>query len=166
MHVPLSFFLIRFVIVHVLHPYSSIIKSAAWKKPRPHKGAKSLKKCWLTDYSLRKWRLCIDSCILSLRYVLLHNCNNYWSITIGHTTSNDIIRQSQVVNLYKTDDSKADTPSIPGVSVSVRLDLRMSSWWWVVLLRSLSGKYSWERYGTPYPPSYWLNSTTNVLLGE
>ena len=36
----------------------------------------------------------------------------------------------------------------------------------VALLRSLSGKYPWERYEPPYPPSYGLNSTTNVLLGE
>ena len=36
----------------------------------------------------------------------------------------------------------------------------------VALLRSLSGKYPWERYETPYPPSYGLNSTTTVLLGE
>ena len=34
------------------------------------------------------------------------------------------------------------------------------------LLRSLSGKYPWERYELPYPPSYGLNSTTTVLLGE
>ena len=33
-------------------------------------------------------------------------------------------------------------------------------------LRSLSGKYPWERYEPPYPPSYGLNSTTTVLLGE
>ena len=33
------------------------------------------------------------------------------------------------------------------------------------LLRSLSGKYPWERYEPPYPPSYGLNSTTTVLLG-
>ena len=32
--------------------------------------------------------------------------------------------------------------------------------------RSLSGKYPWERYEPPYPPSYGLNSTTIVLLGE
>ena len=36
----------------------------------------------------------------------------------------------------------------------------------VTLLRSLSGKYPWERYEPPYPPSYGLNSTTTVLLGE
>ena len=36
----------------------------------------------------------------------------------------------------------------------------------VTLLRSLSGKYPWERYEPPYPPSYGLNSTTAVLLGE
>ena len=36
----------------------------------------------------------------------------------------------------------------------------------VALLRSLAGKYSWERYEPPYPPSYGLNSTTTVLLGE
>ena len=36
----------------------------------------------------------------------------------------------------------------------------------VALLRSLSGKYPWERYEPPYPPSYGLNSTTSVLLGE
>ena len=35
-----------------------------------------------------------------------------------------------------------------------------------VLLHSLSGKYPWERYEPPYPPSYGLNSTTTVLLGE
>ena len=34
------------------------------------------------------------------------------------------------------------------------------------LLRSLSGKYPWEKYEPPYPPSYGLNSTTTVLLGE
>ena len=34
------------------------------------------------------------------------------------------------------------------------------------LLCSLSGKYPWERYEPPYPPSYGLNSTTTVLLGE
>ena len=26
-----------------------------------------------------------------------------------------------------------------------------------MLLRSLSGKYTLERYEPPYPPSYWLN---------
>ena len=36
----------------------------------------------------------------------------------------------------------------------------------VALLRSLLGKYPWERYEPPYPPSYGLNSTTTVLLGE
>ena len=36
----------------------------------------------------------------------------------------------------------------------------------VALLRSLSGKYPWERYEPPYPPSCGLNSTTTVLLGE
>ena len=36
----------------------------------------------------------------------------------------------------------------------------------VALLRSLSGKYPWERYEPPYPPSYGLNSTTTVPLGE
>ena len=36
----------------------------------------------------------------------------------------------------------------------------------VTLLRSLSGKYPWERYEPPSPPSYGLNSTTTVLLGE
>ena len=36
----------------------------------------------------------------------------------------------------------------------------------VALLRSLSGKYPWERYEPPYPPSYRLNSTTTVLFGE
>ena len=36
----------------------------------------------------------------------------------------------------------------------------------VALLRSLSGKYPWERYEPPYPSSYGLNSTTTVLLGE
>ena len=36
----------------------------------------------------------------------------------------------------------------------------------VTLLRSLSGKYLWERYEPPYPPSYGLNSTTTNLLGE
>ena len=30
----------------------------------------------------------------------------------------------------------------------------------VALLCSLSGKYPWERYEPPYPPSYGLNSTT------
>ena len=29
--------------------------------------------------------------------------------------------------------------------------------------QSLSGKYPWERYEPPYPPSYGLNSTTTVL---
>ena len=33
----------------------------------------------------------------------------------------------------------------------------------VMLLRLLSGKYSYERYEPPYPPSYGLNSTTTVL---
>ena len=33
----------------------------------------------------------------------------------------------------------------------------------VALLRSLSGKYPWERYEPPDPPSYGLNSTTTVL---
>ena len=36
----------------------------------------------------------------------------------------------------------------------------------VALLRSLSGKYPWERYEHLYLPSYGLNSTTTVLLGE
>ena len=34
----------------------------------------------------------------------------------------------------------------------------------LALLRSLSGKYPWERYEPPYPSSYGLNST--VLLEE
>ena len=34
----------------------------------------------------------------------------------------------------------------------------------VALLRSLSDKYSWERYEPPYPPSYGLNSIIAVLL--
>ena len=34
----------------------------------------------------------------------------------------------------------------------------------VALLRSLSGKYPWERQEPTYPPSYGLNSTTTVLL--
>ena len=33
----------------------------------------------------------------------------------------------------------------------------------VALLRPLSGKYSWERYESSYPPSYGLNSTTTAL---
>ena len=36
----------------------------------------------------------------------------------------------------------------------------------VALLRSLSGKYSWKLYETPYPISYGLNSTTSVFQGE
>ena len=36
----------------------------------------------------------------------------------------------------------------------------------VFQLRSLSGKYPWERYEPPYPPSYGLNSTSTVILGE
>ena len=36
----------------------------------------------------------------------------------------------------------------------------------VALSCSLSGKYPWERYEPPYPPSYGSNSTTTVLLGE
>ena len=36
----------------------------------------------------------------------------------------------------------------------------------VVLLRSLSDKYHGERYEPSYPPSYGINSTTTVLLGE
>ena len=36
----------------------------------------------------------------------------------------------------------------------------------VALLYSLLGKYPWKRYEPPYPPSYGLNSTTTVLLGE
>ena len=36
----------------------------------------------------------------------------------------------------------------------------------VVLLRSLLGKYPWERYEPPYPPSCGLNSTTTILLGK
>ena len=35
----------------------------------------------------------------------------------------------------------------------------------VVLLRSLSDKYSWERYEPPHIPSYRLNSFAVVLLG-
>ena len=35
-----------------------------------------------------------------------------------------------------------------------------------MLLRSLSGKYPWERYEPSYPPGYGLNSTTTVLLGK
>ena len=34
----------------------------------------------------------------------------------------------------------------------------------VALLRSLLGKYPWEKYEPSYPPSYGLNSTTTVLL--
>ena len=29
-----------------------------------------------------------------------------------------------------------------------------------------TGKYSWEMYEPPYPPSYGLNSDTTLLLGE
>ena len=36
----------------------------------------------------------------------------------------------------------------------------------IALLRSLLGKYPWERYEPPYPPTYGLNSTTNVVLEE
>ena len=36
----------------------------------------------------------------------------------------------------------------------------------VAPLRSLSGKYPWERYEPPYPASYGLNSTTTVFLRE
>ncbi len=36
----------------------------------------------------------------------------------------------------------------------------------VALLRSLSDKYPWEKYEPPYSPSYRLNSTTIVLLGD
>ena len=36
----------------------------------------------------------------------------------------------------------------------------------VTLLHSLSDKYPWERYEPPYPPSYGLNCTTTILLGE
>ena len=36
----------------------------------------------------------------------------------------------------------------------------------IALLYSLSGKYPWERYEPLYPHSYWLNSTTTVLLWE
>ena len=32
--------------------------------------------------------------------------------------------------------------------------------------RLLLGKYHWERHAPPYPPSYGLNITTTVLLGE
>ena len=34
----------------------------------------------------------------------------------------------------------------------------------VMLLHSLSNKYPWEKYESPYPPIYGLNSTTTVLL--
>ena len=34
------------------------------------------------------------------------------------------------------------------------------------LLHWLSDKYPWEKYESPNPPSYGLNSTTTVLLGE
>ena len=34
------------------------------------------------------------------------------------------------------------------------------------LSRLLSGKYPWEMYELLYPPSYGLNNTTPVLLGE
>ncbi len=33
-------------------------------------------------------------------------------------------------------------------------------------LRSLSGKYPWERYERTYHPGYGLNITTTVLQGE
>ena len=36
----------------------------------------------------------------------------------------------------------------------------------VTLLRSLSGKYPWEMYEPPYPPSYGLNNTTTILRDE
>ena len=36
----------------------------------------------------------------------------------------------------------------------------------VARLCSLSGKYIWGRYKPPYPPSYGLNCTSTVLLGE
>ena len=36
----------------------------------------------------------------------------------------------------------------------------------IALLRSLSGKYSWERYEPPYHSNYGLNNTPTVLLGE
>ena len=36
----------------------------------------------------------------------------------------------------------------------------------VAQLRSLSGKYPWERYEPLYSPSYGLNNTNTVLQGE
>ena len=36
----------------------------------------------------------------------------------------------------------------------------------VALLRSLSGKYPWERYEALYPPSSGLNNTSTALLGK
>ena len=36
----------------------------------------------------------------------------------------------------------------------------------VALLCSLSGKYPWESYEPPYPPSYRFNNNTTVFLGE
>ena len=36
----------------------------------------------------------------------------------------------------------------------------------IALLGSLSAKFPWERYETPYPSSYGSNSITAVLLEE
>ena len=60
---------------------------------------------------------------------------------------------------------EVNRPEMIGQTVKVRIRstrVRIP----VALLRSLSGKYPWERYKPSYPPSYGLNSTTTVLLGE
>ena len=46
------------------------------------------------------------------------------------------------------------------------MDCRIVVSEFVLQSRSLSGKNPWERYEPAYPPSYELNSTITVLLGE
>ena len=53
-----------------------------------------------------------------------------------------------------------------GCPSGVMENRRKRVWTPVALLCSLSGKYPWERYEPPYPPSYGLNSITTILQGE
>ena len=64
------------------------------------------------------------------------------------------------------DDDISDFWNGPRGTMVKAMDSLSASSYSSSLLHSLSGKYPWEKYESPYPPSYGLNSTTTVLLGE
>ena len=65
-----------------------------------------LKKLGVTQYDPNDWRLFIDSCKRSLKCVLLHNGNDFGSISLGHSTTlkekySDIKSVLEKIGYYK-----------------------------------------------------------------